>query len=154
MLTGRPVPISWGDGEILALEGGAQIAMRQMAQIDQILLDQRLVEIVGGLDILLDIRRQMTLAVERAAGAARIMKKVMVTMTNRVGNAPRKRRRAKPSMPLRLPRGHQQFNGGGGRCQCAVLNVFGPRSASALSPRHHAQATSHRRSRRPCRNGW
>ena len=60
-----------------------------------VLLDQRLVEIIGGLDIVLDLGRQFARWQSNGPpGAARIMKKATVTMMKRVGIAPRKRLRA------------------------------------------------------------
>ncbi len=41
--------------------------MRQLAEIDRVLLPDRLVEVIGGLDVVLDLGRQAALAVERSA---------------------------------------------------------------------------------------
>ncbi len=42
--------------------------MRQPLQIDAVLDDQRLVEVIGGLDVALDVGRQLARGVERPAG--------------------------------------------------------------------------------------
>ena len=56
---------------------------------------ERLVEIVGGLDVVLDLRRQLARWLSNGPpGAARIMKKASVMMMKSVGIAPRKRLRA------------------------------------------------------------
>ncbi len=41
--------------------------MRQPLQIDAVLIDQRFIEIVGGLDVALDVGRQSACGVERSA---------------------------------------------------------------------------------------
>ncbi len=55
--------------EVLVLVGWTQVAMRQLAQIDQILPGERLVEVISGLDIALDLGRQPALAVRRGRRA-------------------------------------------------------------------------------------
>ncbi len=65
----QPVGDQLGDGEILGLVGRPEIAVRQLAEIDEILLVDGLIEVIGRLDIVLDLGGQAALAVERGRPA-------------------------------------------------------------------------------------
>ena len=66
-LAGAPSTSSSADGEVLGPVGRAEVAAQQAAEIAQVLLQQRLVEMVGLLDVAPDLRRQRPLLVERPA---------------------------------------------------------------------------------------
>ncbi|ENN87988.1 hypothetical protein RHSP_50437 [Rhizobium freirei PRF 81] len=58
-----------GDGEILIGERGAKVALHDVADIDQVLLNQGLIEVVMSREVGFDFRRQWPFAIEGAAGS-------------------------------------------------------------------------------------
>ena len=88
---GKTLADQLGDTEVLAGEGRPEVALRQIAQVAQILLIERLVQVIGVQQIGLHFRRHHPPRVEGPPGVRRIIRKVRVMMTNNVGMAPTKR---------------------------------------------------------------
>ncbi len=80
-------------GEVGEVVARAEVAAEDVAEVVQVLLPERVVEVVGGLKIGLYRRIEAAFDVERAAGAMRIRKNEMVTMAKSVGMAVSTRRR-------------------------------------------------------------